>query len=155
MTEIIQADEPMILPVPTDKVLDMWPWLKPHLMKVVARDDEFDALEATRLVLEGLTQIWAVFVGKEVVGAFATTIVQDGDHPGELALDIHGLGGERFKDWKALMADLMIEWGTANKCHRITFRGRKCLIRSHAVLGDIQITGHNDQTDEYYFERRL
>ena len=152
MTEDIK---PAILPVPIDKVLVMWPFIGPHLNRSIEMDPTFDPDEAIQRVFQGLTQLWAVFRGTDVIASFATTIVNDGDYPGEKALEIHGLGGSEFVKWREIMAEVMIEWGQANDCHRIIFHGRKCLIRSHACLGDLRMTHIDEQTGHAHFERML
>jgi len=152
--DIMESTEIRILPVPVDMVANMWPYIGPHLAKGAEVDPDFDISRAADLVAQGLTQIWAIWRGPHIVAALCTTFVSDDDKPGEIAMDIHGLGGNYLTEWIETLCDLMLEWATANKAHRIIFRGRKCLARAYKPLGKIECRGQlPDGT--YLFERNL
>lgn len=154
LKEIMESTEIRILPVPVDMLEPMWPFIGPHLAKGAQVDPDFDIERAAELVTQGLTQIWAIWRGPNVVAAFCTTFLNDGDRDGELALDIHGMGGSYLPEWIDLCSSLMLEWAAANKAHRIIFRGRKCLARAYKPLGKIECRGQlPDGT--YLFERNL
>jgi len=143
-----------VLPVPPDMIEPMWPYISVPLAKGMDVDPDFDFDRSAKLVMEGLTQVWAVWKGPHVIAAFCTTFLNDADNPGELAMDIHGMGGEGLNEWVELVSELMVEWATANKAKRIIFRGRKALARAYAPLGPFTIR-KTDEHGDCLFEREL
>lgn len=154
MKDVLEDTSIRILPVEAALVPQMWEYLWPHMERSCAQDPDFDLEKLLVMIADGLTQVWSVWRGPRVIAAWCTTFLNDGDYPGEMAMDMHALGGDDLMEWRDLAGELMIEWATANKADRIIFRGRKCLARAYAPLDPI-ICRYHEGNGIYLFERKL
>ena len=123
---------------------DYWPAIGPWL--VMGSECEGDVWEAFADVEAGRARVWVILDDATVVGAFLTSVIDNGE-----ALDVYGLGGRGILKWGKPLTDAMIEVGKANGCDRVVFKGRKALKR---VYPDIREAGQ-DGPNLYRYERAL
>lgn len=148
---------PIVLMCSLDDLKQYYPVISPWLQKGSETDPSFDAVAETERIFTGETQIWVAVLKGRIRGAFATSVLHDGEHEGELCLDIHSLAGEKFKDWSHEMARMLREWAKYNSCHRIIWRARSMAsTRLYKPIGDIQHLGKCPKgTGHEYFEVRI
>ncbi len=134
-----------------DEVLRYWPVVGPWLALGSEADPDFDAKKCTDMILKGETQVWIALEGTMTRGAIMTTVRHDGEYEGEKALDIHGLGGTKFREWSPLLAEALIHWARENECHRIIFHARsRAAERLYKDLGPLNYLGTAEHGHHYY-----
>lgn len=112
-----------IMQVPPIMLVHMAPSLGPYLARGLPGSGR-DPLEIARDIKRDHNQVWAIFDGDRVVGAFLTAIVVV-DETGERCLDIFGLSGEGAPRWGRTLSDRMLEYAKANDCARFVFDGKQ------------------------------
>ena len=131
---------PIVLMCTMDDLRMYFPVIRPWLQKGASVDPNFNAVEATELILEGKAQVWVAVWKGQTTGAFCTAVLKDED--GNHILDVHSLGGKDFRRWAPEMARMLRLWCEHMECKKIIFRSRsKAAIRLYKDIGKIDHLG--------------
>lgn len=108
------------------------PKLWPHLKAGFAEATDVDFKREVTDIENGLTQVWAIFVDREIKGALLTANVKEDD--GSESLHVYALGGQDIFQWGRALSERMVEYAKAAGCKRVTFLGRKALQKAYTDI---------------------
>lgn len=140
-----------IVLVPLSFLPQMLPHLQAALEAGMTAATDIDLEKEFADVAAGKAQVWAILRSDRVIGAFLTSVVILKD--GRRALDVYGLGGGGILGWGRDLSQLLIDYGKANACSVVVFKGRKALMRAYRGSGIAIVGQHGD--GNYLYERAL
>lgn len=117
-----------------------------YLMAGLSTEEDMTLEAVTDGLVAGTLQLWIVMEDEDVIGAFLTRVVPEGD---EKALDVGALGGRNILSWGKAISREMTEFAKFVGARRIIFKGRKALLRAYEGFN---IVGE-DSPGVYQFER--
>ena len=110
-------------PVAPEAVEAVWPHAAPHLSgSFTRRVQAYDLDHLKEYCLSGACQLWVAFDGGRILGAAATLLTEE---PLAKTCSIINLGGERLKEWIALLDDKLTEFARENGCQVVEAVTRK------------------------------
>lgn len=114
----------------------LWPLLEPAVRRSKDALDVLGELRAER------AQLWAVFDGKQPVGAVVTR-VQDVD--GEKRVLFWLVGGTRAREWGADIVAIVERWARDLGCEALWGVGRRGWVKHMQALGFERVEDHDGQ----------
>src|SRR5512139_1636837 len=112
-----------VIAVPTDKVAGFWPHVRGYVWSAFEQfPGEMDLPTLMRKLAIGEGTLWVVYGDGRFWGGAITQLY---DYPSFRAVQIVGLGGERFETWHDEMNVWLEKYGRLHGAKRLEFYGRK------------------------------
>jgi len=145
---------PIVLMCDLHDLKNYWQVIQPWLKKGAEIDPLFDAVKATEDIFSGKSQVWVAVNKGKVLGAFCTSILEDVANPGNTCLDVHGLGGKDYKQWREAMGKIVRQWAEHNNCHRVIYKARSKAARRfyQTAAGEVKHVSKCPSTGHEIFE---
>ena len=121
------------VPVPVEKLDDMWSEISVELQKPVEiPPNKVDLESVLDHAKKGVYLIWTVLEGEKVVSVVTTRII---DYPRGKSMAMDFVGGTRMKEWLPMVMKVLDDHAKHNKVKFLEAYGREAWLRYLAKYG--------------------
>lgn len=122
----------MIVPVPADRVNDVWFLVADELLRVTQHTPCYEVEDILDQLVDEKLQLWVVLDEGDVAAVATTQVVK---YPQTKDLIIVHCAGHHIENWAEALLEELTEYGQLNECTRIVTQGRKGTERLYPKWG--------------------
>lgn len=122
--------------VPVDHVALLWPLVRPHIVRVLDRDEvpRYRPSDMLETLIQGKARLWIAWntESRTVEGAVVTDIIEF--PTGVRAMRVWQVGGKNLKDWLKPGLAMLEDFGRAHGCSYLAAEARRGWLRTERSL---------------------